>query len=545
MSSYGSDDLSRRAFLLQLSGLMAAAYALDNQTALAQTLAKRKGDLQAPAGYTISPWTGDDFTLGHRMRSGDGPSFPKHAHQKVDFVVVGGGMAGLASAYRLRNENFLLLEQYNELGGTSKGGEHHGLAYSMGAAYYSQEEGPVAELVDKFGLKPAVLGPDKNSFYFEKNWVNGVDGADSNLLYRNFKRLRSDLTSIMASIGDQEPVVPVQNAEMLKLDRVNFAGLLTAYDAPFRQFVDRILMSSACADSQRTNALAGSILANDFFNNSFVLPGGNPALARALAAAIKGKSAGKSNHVAQENAEHERLKTGCFVWAVEIKENGASVVYSDRSGKMHRVDCRHVIMATLPMVTGRILSGVKNEAKASLFWFRYGSYLVANIICKKRIFKGTYDNFVAPPFDFTDLTVAETPYLKNNTYKPNMGSVLTVYHPWQPGTMGRAVLQEGNRQKLAADLVGSLGELIPGLKDNIDKIIMTRWGHAINIAQVGYYGRISKINSTFGDSYTLSHSSLQGIQCIESAILAGNLAADRALKKKAALKGARSVQTSG
>ena len=198
---------------------------------------------------------------------------------------------------------------------------------------------------------------------------------------------------------------------------------------------------------------------------------------------------------------------------------------------MHRVDCKHVIMATLPMVTGRILSGVKNEAKASLFWFRYGSYLVANLICKKRVFKGSYDNFVAPPFEFADLTVAETPYLKNNSYKSSMGSVLTVYHPWQPGTMGRSVLQEGNRPKLAADLVKAMGEFIPDLEGNIQKIVMTRWGHAINVCQLRYYERISKLNSTFGESYTLSHSSLQGIQCIESAVLAGNLAADRAIKK--------------
>jgi len=67
--------------------------------------------------------------------------------------------------------------------------------------------------------------------------------------------------------------------------------------------------------------------------------------------------------------------------------------------------------------------------------------------------------------------------------------------------------------------------------------------HAINIAQLGYYERISKINNTFGDSYTLSHSSLQGIQCLESAILAGNLAADRALKRHASAKGAKSVKT--
>src|ERR1700733_2351823 len=104
-----------------------------------------------------------------------------------------------------------------------------------------------------------------------------------------------------------------------------------------------------------TNALAGSILANDFFDKSFVLPGGNPCLTRALVANINRK---KASHTGSHKGSpiDERLKTGCFVWAVEIKEDSASVVYSDKGGHMHRVDCKHVIIASPPMVTGRILS---------------------------------------------------------------------------------------------------------------------------------------------------------------------------------------------
>ena len=380
-----AQNIDRRQFLRKLSGLLAAGYVggqLDLD-AVAAPLAKGQTDgkpaQSVRSDYLLSKWTGDDFTLGHRLRSGDGPSLPKHAEAKVDFVIVGGGISALASAYDLRDHNFLLLEQYDALGGTARGGSHHGLWYSMGAAYYSDNEGPVAELVAKFGLKPAVLGPEKNSFYLDGTWTTGVEGASSNILYRNFKRLKGDLAKVNKYTNEDEPSLPVTRPEFLRLDNINFASMLTSYDPPFRDFVDRILMSSACADSERTNALAGTILANDFFNDSYVLPGGNPALGRALAAHIEGKQ--------------ERLKTGCFVWAVEIKDDGASVVYSDKAGHMHRVDCKHVIMATPPLVTGRLLANVKNSAKASLFWFRYGSYLVANIICKKRIFKGTYDNF--------------------------------------------------------------------------------------------------------------------------------------------------------
>jgi len=526
MSGRQGDDLSRRDFLLRLSGLLAAAYAL-NQPSVAKSPALSQN-------YPISRWTGDDFTLGHRMRSGDGPRLPQRSEGKVDFVIVGGGMAGLTSAYKLRHENFILLEQYDDLGGTARGKEHKGLWYSMGAAYYSQEEGPVAQLVQDCGLKPAVLLPDKNNFYFQNKWVSGVEGPNPNLLYRNFKRLRADIAPVMKQISGDGPSLPVTNPSLLKLDSINFASMLTGYDLEFRQFVDRILMSSACADSELTNALAGSILANDFFDKSFVLPGGNPALARAMVGSLEKTSSvdWQRSYKDGQSPKNERLKRGCFVWAVEMKDGGASVVYSDKAGHMKRIDCKHVILATLPLVSGRILTGVKNESKASLFWFRYGSYLVANVICKKRVFKGTYDNFVPPPFAFTDIVEAEASYLKTNTYKESMGSVLTVYRPWQPGTMGRSVLQDGNQCKLASELVDAMGTFIPDLQDNIEKIVMTRWGHAISVAQRHYYERITKVFANQGEYFTLSHSSLQGIQCMESAVQAGIMAANRALKVK-------------
>ena len=57
-----------------------------------------------------------------------------------------------------------------------------------------------------------------------------------------------------------------------------------------------------------------------------------------------------------------------------------------------------------------------------------------------------------------------------------MGSVLTVYHPWQPGTMGRAVLTEGDRPKLAADIVSALSQIIPDLHGNIEQIVLDALG---------------------------------------------------------------------
>src|SRR5262249_6704535 len=87
--------------------------------------------------YEIAPWTGDDFTIGHRFRNRNFPTFPSQSEQHVDFVIIGGGIAGLTAAHYLKNHKVLLLEQYQETGGQSRGSSYRDTRFSYGAAYMS------------------------------------------------------------------------------------------------------------------------------------------------------------------------------------------------------------------------------------------------------------------------------------------------------------------------------------------------------------------------------------------------------------------------
>ena len=117
----------------------------------------------------------------------------------MDFVIVGGGMAGLASAYYLRDHNFLLLEQYDTLGGQSRGSSYHGLAYSYGAAYFNNSEGLMDDILSDLKLKPARLDPRKNSWRWENSWLPGLEGQDK--LYSEIKTLTGKLSPNMEAIG--------------------------------------------------------------------------------------------------------------------------------------------------------------------------------------------------------------------------------------------------------------------------------------------------------------------------------------------------------
>ncbi|MCP4520234.1 MAG: FAD-dependent oxidoreductase [Cytophagales bacterium] len=62
--------------------------------------------------------------------------FPKErAVKKHDILIVGGGIAGLSSAYQLQDKDFILCEASENLGGTSSAYEYEGMPFAQGAHY--------------------------------------------------------------------------------------------------------------------------------------------------------------------------------------------------------------------------------------------------------------------------------------------------------------------------------------------------------------------------------------------------------------------------
>src|SRR4030095_5117333 len=211
---------------------------------------------------------------------------------------------------------------------------------------------------------------------------------------------------------------------------------------------------------------------------------------------------------------------------------GASVVYTTKDGSVHRVNCKQAIVTAPPLVSARIIPGLDDRTKASLLWFKFGSYLVANFCMRKKVFNGAYDNWVGSPFTFSDVIVADTPYMATRTYKPEMASVLTVYQPYSNHSPGRALLLQGDRDAFATSLVTQLSKLVPQFEANLDEVVLTRWGHAMAIARPGMFAKLTQIQAGDTGPITLAHNSMAGLPSAESAISAAKFAADRALRVK-------------
>jgi len=131
----------------------------------------------------------DSFQMGHLLR--DRIAFPAAKRvEKVPVVIVGGGIAGLSAAWRLRKRgftDFVLLEMNAQPGGNARWSENEITAYPW-AAHYVPVPGPKAEYVrelfeDLGVLKNAhweerylAFSPQERLFLYGR-WQEGIEPA--------------------------------------------------------------------------------------------------------------------------------------------------------------------------------------------------------------------------------------------------------------------------------------------------------------------------------------------------------------------------------
>jgi len=108
---------------------------------------------------------GQSFAVGHRLRDGQLPVAPPAAWQEVEVAIVGGGVAGLASARRLERagcRDFVVLELEPVAGGTARSGECPISRFPWGAHYIPAPlpgNRPLIELLQEVGAVLSVT-PD-------------------------------------------------------------------------------------------------------------------------------------------------------------------------------------------------------------------------------------------------------------------------------------------------------------------------------------------------------------------------------------------------
>jgi protoporphyrinogen oxidase len=432
--------------------------------------------LVAQAGGPTSPSAdvdGEDNRICHQVR--DGKVFARPAASaRHDVVIVGGGLSGLAAAYRLQQRDFLLLEKEPHWGGNAYAMEYEGSPYSTGTAFLYEDDEYAFHFAKEIGLNPLPINsPDASIIRGElvpDTWGEGLDKLPYPSSVREaFKRFKKEMLAIDLEKRGKE------------FSKKPFVELMTSYPAELKQWWDAYGPSNYGAESDQAAALVGilelqSMARESRADDRYTWPGGLGAVTKKVANTLQEKY-------------KDRMRTGAVTVAVVPGKEEVQVTYLLGS-ELKTVTAKVVIMATPKFITRRIVQGLSDKQSDAMHQIRYIPYAVVNLIFDKPVFNSGYDTW-CPGNSFTDVVVADWVIQKQAGYAQKV-NILSCYTPMAEQQRSSLLTESGARQ-IAGNVLNDFQKLMPGLNVDPGEVHIYRRGHPMYMSTPGLYTEVQPL----------------------------------------------------
>lgn len=404
--------------------------------------------------------------------------------ESVEVVIVGGGMAGLAAACRLKDRDFLLFELSSALGGTSCAYRSEELTFAQGAHYdmgYPHSYG--SEVLDLFeSLNIITYQPWKKEWGFTDQ-EHLVMHRRKNQCYDHGEirkevikagRLRDWFFDLLKPYqGQMHLPTRLIDAKFRPLDRISFADFLGKsldLNDQFLAWVSYHTKDDYGADAHAVSALAGIHYFTCRPYNSEIVelfspPEGNHYFIKKMA----------------DRVGADRLKANHLVKHISETSDGFRIEVIDTvNQQVRRVTAKKVIYA-----------GQKHALKyifpqhASLFGNnRYAPWMVVNLVLERSSEDWGYwqNEMLTKDETFLGFIDSTTQYKASPRHR-----VLTAYYCLPPSSRNDLVNVEATKNQIvestAHHISNYLGEDIrPALRQADIKVM----GHAMPIPGIGY-----------------------------------------------------------
>jgi protoporphyrinogen oxidase len=487
---------------------------------------------------------------GHKLRSGGFPE-PMRTIQK-DVVIVGGGIAGLATGYRLEKaglRNFALLELENEAGGNASSGKNAVSAYPWGAHYVplvTEEATAVKQLFEELGIivghdakglpiyNEYYVGADPHErLYMYGRWQEGLVPAigitpEEEAQYKRFFAMMAGFKKLKGIDGKRAFAIPVdkssQDPQWLALDELTMEEWLNKerFSSPrLRWYVNYCCRDDFGATFHDTSAWAGihyfasrsGQAANTDAQNVVTWPEGNGWLAHKLAEPIA-----------------ERIVPNALVFKITDRDGEVAIDYWDSANdRTVRIQAKAVVVATPRFVASRLLDSDRLSLSAEAF--SYSPWAVANItLGKMPSGKGaplSWDNVV--------YNSALLGYVVATHQVPQMKPVNTVItYYWPLSHLAPAEARQEALKRPYQDwqqiVLKELLSVHPELEGNIERLDLWIWGHAMVRPTKGFiWGAARREALKQHPPVFFAHSDMSGISIFEEAYTHGVAAAEGVL----------------
>lgn len=431
-------------------------------------------------------------------------TLPMKPTEKTKVVVIGGGLAGLSSAYLLRDQKPIILEQAQRFGGNARGESWDGVEYSIGSAYIIQPDAGsrIESFLREIGtLEHARVRDEEDPLIFKNKryhaFHTGETVSDPNAKAQ-FKRFFDYIDSVHYETNGQKfPYMPYRpdhteqdEAYAKSLDEKSMYEHMVDIlgEEPHPHLVAAVNFFCWSAFATHITEISAASAMNFYaleVKPLMLADGGNAGIADDLYFKLKAELPAGN------------LRTEATVFDLRTVEDGVLVTYENQAQEVCCIHAEYVVMACPKMVVKKILKDIEPSRYQAISQLKYHAYLVANLWVDQSIkddfygllFIGSGDRLEEDP-KITYRREGSSDICYGNYAKVDANRTVISFYRSLPFMTGRDDLYAPDAfQKSLAHFEKEIFEKVLDLLEiDPEKIVdlrITRWGHAIPVAQKG------------------------------------------------------------
>ena len=493
------------------------------------------------------------FEVGHLLRDGMKKTVSSDAYEDVAVTIVGGGVAGLAAAWRFQRagfSDFVLAELETNPGGTARGGSRNGFKFPWGAHYIPvpmPENKALIQLLSEMEVIEALTEDGRpvvseqflcrepeERVYNERQWEQGLyprQGASAKDLQQlaAFREEMDRWAERRDAQGRRMFAIPMASGSddevVRKLDQISMEDWLDerGWDSPrLRWLVDYSCRDDYGLPPSRVSAWAGVFyfaarIAGKGQESQEVItwPEGNGRVVDFLKGCVD-----------------KQIRTGLGVYEVkagsDTKQSRVAAL-DTKTMKTVGFRCDHVVFAAPQMMAKYVIDGFTASGRDSS-GFRYGSWLVANVHVKDRPanqgFPMAWDNVIR---DSRSLGYVTATHQSGVDYGP---TVLTWYYPFADvdAVITRKQMMNLKWADWADVVLTDLRRAHPDIDALVTRVDIMCWGHAMVQPLPGFVWSPDREQASrpIGPIH-FAGTDLSGVALLEEAVFHGVRAAEEIL----------------
>ena len=389
----------------------------------------------------------------------------------LDVVIVGGGLAGLTAAYRMRDRNILLLEKEEIPGGRTESRTLGPYVYNAGAQVVLGDDGPLATLVDEIGVKRTLIAKSKLPLYMNGKLV--ASPSEFGLLLKMPIPLRDKIWFAWHIWKTRRKYKSLLNADfdptdpkVIELNTKTVDEFLGKAPKSVRELWDVFAVTASTMGADVVTPYHALMVILFFMADEYFVEGGTHQATITLHRLLGDKAV-----------------LGAEVTEVKELEDRVQVTY-DRGGRKETVQAQRCVMATQAPLTLDCVQDLPDWKRDALAKIEYGSMTTAAFLVdelsENLIGRGVWR---VPVSGQRVCAITDPSFTYADEYKRKTGQgILRVY-------TGNAVakdLMSRSDGEVSEILLDDLVDMVPGVRGKVVESDVAHWNHAIPLWKPGH-----------------------------------------------------------